>query len=88
MFNTDADTHKKKWLVKCLTGKHGYTFDYDILSTTERYTNGVPEVSVLSQHSSAIYAQHPLQIQLDTHILSDTLIHRPRTHIYMNAYSY
>ena len=42
IFNTNIDTHTKKWLTNYLTGRHAYTLYNDKPSTTKRYTNGVP----------------------------------------------
>ena len=51
IFNTNIDTHTKKWLANYLTGRHAYTLYNDKPSTTKRYTNGVPQGSVLSPNT-------------------------------------
>ena len=65
------DTHTKKWLANHLTGRHAYTLCNDKPSTTKRYTNGVPQGSVLSPTLFKFYIHEiPLPTHHDTQKLS------------------
>ena len=73
-FNTNIDTPNtptKNWLANYLTGRHAYTLYNDKPFTTKRYTNGVPQGSVLPPTLFNLYVLNiPLPAHPDTHILS------------------
>ena len=48
ILNTHIHPSFKKWLANFLSGRHGFTVYNGKSSTTRRYTNGVPQGSVLS----------------------------------------
>ena len=71
IYNTNIDIYHKRWLANFLTGRHAYTEHKGKPSTTRRYTNGVPQGSVLSPTLFNLYMHDiPLPIHPDTHILS------------------
>ena len=71
IFNTNIDSHTKKWLAKCITGRHAYTLYNDEPSTSKCYTNGVLQGSVLSPTLFNLYIHDiPLPTYTDTHIFS------------------
>ena len=71
IFNTNIHINYKKWLANYLTGRQGYTIHNGKSSTTRRYTNGVPQGSVLSPTLFNLYMHDiPLPTHPDTHTLS------------------